>query len=621
MDSRLASSPLDSGATSALPPRAPALLPGQGQLLVGRYHLGALLGEGGMGQVWRARDVALDREVAVKLLAAPDVAEARERFLREARAAAALNHPNIVAIHDLGQESGCLFLVMELVAGGSLREHPPQSVDEAVEVGRQLCAALAHAHAQGLVHRDVKPANVLLVAGASRLTVKLADLGLATSSAASRLTVEGGIVGTVAYLAPEQAIGRVVDGRADLYSLGVLLYELVTGRLPFSGTPVALISQHLHAPVVPPRSHRPDLDPALEAVILRLLAKDPAQRFASADETAAALAGSFAARPSQVLLINLNIISPSGPIREVRFVSDGGVHDLFTIVGLEGTPPGCNISQPDFAGHLQELRFRIPTPLFGDGLIEAIEDAAILANEAATKPFGILGRANRNGNDGTVTRFGWKAQNKSLVIFSGEAYNVEQGITNELFPDERGEGGWPDPVACRRLVNAPQDSINYDLTQPQAVPDNVNSFANFMRFLAAPTPVTSYGKVTSQQIELGRSAFVKSGCDACHKPSMTTGNHLNAALSNKTVNLFSDLLVHDIGTGDGISQGLADGSQFRTAPLWGVGQRLFFLHDGSAANLVEAINAHANEAAQVIRNYQGLTPTERQNLLNFLRSL
>ncbi|HET9767941.1 MAG TPA: protein kinase, partial [Thermoanaerobaculia bacterium] len=301
MDPRLVSSPLDSGATSALPPRAPALLPGSGQLLVGRYQLGSLLGEGGMGQVWRARDVALDREVAVKLLAAPDVAEARERFLREARAAAALNHPNIVAIHDLGQESGCLFLVMELVAGGSLRECPPQSIDEAVEVGRQLCAALAHAHAQGLVHRDVKPANVLLVAGASRLTVKLADLGLAMTSAASRLTVEGGIVGTVAYLAPEQAIGRVVDGRADLYSLGVLLYELVTGRLPFSGTPVALISQHLHAPVVPPRSHRPDLDPAIEAVILRLLAKDPAQRFASADETAAALAGSFAARPSQVL--------------------------------------------------------------------------------------------------------------------------------------------------------------------------------------------------------------------------------------------------------------------------------------------------------------------------------
>ena len=163
-------------------------------------------------------------------------------------------------------------------------------------------------------------------------------------------------------------------------------------------------------------------------------------------------------------LIGLGIISPTGPVREVRFVSDGGVHDLFTIVGLEGTPAGCNIDQPDFVGHQQELRFRIPTPLFGDGLIEAIEDAAILANEAATKPFGILGKANRNGNDGTVTRFGWKAQNKSLVIFSGEAYNVEQGITNELFPDERGESGSADPAASRRVLNAPQDAVNYDLT-------------------------------------------------------------------------------------------------------------------------------------------------------------
>src|SRR5262245_21860338 len=179
-------------------------------------------------------------------------------------------------------------------------------------------------------------------------------------------------------------------------------------------------------------------------------------------------------------LINLNIISPCWPVREVRFVSDGGVHDLFTIVGLPGTPAVCNISQPDFAGHLQELRFRIPTPLFGDGLIEAIEDAAIVSNETAAKPFGIGGRANRNGNDGTITRFGWKAQNKSLVIFSGEAYNVEQGITNELFPDERGEGGRADPAACRRVLTAPQDTVNFELTQPQKVIDDASNFANFL---------------------------------------------------------------------------------------------------------------------------------------------
>ena len=131
-------------------------------------------------------------------------------------------------------------------------------------------------------------------------------------------------------------------------------------------------------------------------------------------------------------------------------------------------------------------------PTFGLGLIEAIEDFTILNNVQPGKLFGIAGSVNRNGNDGTVTRFGWKAQNKSLVIFSGEAYNVEQGITNELFPDERGEGGTPDSQNCRRILPAPQDSVNYELTQPQKVIDNVNAFATFMRFLAAPVQVTSY---------------------------------------------------------------------------------------------------------------------------------
>jgi CxxC motif-containing protein (DUF1111 family) len=264
------------------------------------------------------------------------------------------------------------------------------------------------------------------------------------------------------------------------------------------------------------------------------------------------------------------------------------------------------------------------------GLIEAIEDETILANVSGGKPFGILGSANRNGNDGTVTRFVWKAQNKSLVIFSGEAYNVEQGVTNVLFPDERGEGGAQDPVACRRVVTAPQDIVNYESTQPQLVPDDPNNFANFMRFLAPPTPVSSYGPVTLAQITAGETAFNKAGCAVCHVKSMTTANHATAALRFKTVNLFSDLLVHNVGTGDGISQGLADGTQFRSAPLWGVGQRLFFLHDGRASNLVDAINAHAGEATQVIQNFNGfsalnpannLNATERQNLLYFLRSL
>jgi CxxC motif-containing protein (DUF1111 family) len=337
------------------------------------------------------------------------------------------------------------------------------------------------------------------------------------------------------------------------------------------------------------------------------------------------------------------IISATGPVREVRFVGDGGVHDLFTIVGLPGTPGNCTLSQPDFetaaamdGGFPGILRFRIPTPTFGLGLIEAIEDFTILNNVQPGKPFGIAGSVNRNGNDGTVTRFGWKAQNKSLVIFSGEAYNVEQGITNELFPDERGEDGTPDSQNCRRILPAPQDSLNYELTQPQKVIDNVNALSTFMRFLAAPVQVTSYtsvtqGPITHDQIVLGQAAFTKAGCGICHIPSMPTGSHVTAALAGKPVNLFSDLLVHNIGTGDGISQGGASGAQFRTAPLWGVGQRLFFLHDGRTSDIVQAIKAHGGEAARVINNFNGvsttpddgsnLTATESQNLVYFLRSL
>jgi CxxC motif-containing protein (DUF1111 family) len=332
--------------------------------------------------------------------------------------------------------------------------------------------------------------------------------------------------------------------------------------------------------------------------------------------------------PSQINdLVALNIISATGPVREVRFNNDGGgVHQLFTIMGLPGTPAACTLSQPNFSNNLSALTFRIPTPTFGLGLIEAIEDATILANVGVSKPFGILGTANRNGNDGTVTRFGWKAQNKSLVIFSGEAYNVEQGITNELFPDERGDNGVPDSIDCRRVAPAPQDLVHYELTNPQKTLDNVNSFADFMRFLAPPTPVTSYGSVTNAQITAGEAAFNKAGCAVCHIKTMVTGNHATAALRFKNVNLFSDLLVHNIDTHDDISQGLADGTQFRTAPLWGLGQRLFFMHDGRTSNLVTAINGHGGEALPVTLNFLGtgsvpLDATERQNLIYFLRSL
>ena len=273
------------------------------------------------------------------------------------------------------------------------------------------------------------------------------------------------------------------------------------------------------------------------------------------------------APPSQVAtLTGLGLISGSGPVREVRFRSDGGVHDLFTIVGLPGAPAGCTISQPTFGQHLSEIIFRIPTPTFGAGLIEAIPDANILANVGVSKPFGITGHENRSGNDGTVTRFGWKAQNKSLVIFAGEAYNVEQGISNEAFPDERGEGGVQDPTVCLTVPTA-SDHTNYEQTQPQSVPSDVINFGNFMRFLAPPTPSCTVGVDCSTSVNNGSGLFDSTGCSLCHIRQLQTGNHATAALQNQTAKLFSDLLVHNMGNlGDGIAQGGAGPNEFRSAP-------------------------------------------------------
>jgi tetratricopeptide (TPR) repeat protein/regulation of enolase protein 1 (concanavalin A-like superfamily) len=207
--------------------------------------------------------------------------EGRARLLHEARSAARLNHPNIVTVHDVGETDGSPFIVMELVGGESLYDRRPQALDEIVSVARQICAALEHAHAHDIVHRDLKPENVLLTADG---TAKLVDFGLARSMA-SRLTSEGAIAGTAFYLAPELALGQEFDGRADLYALGVMLYELTTGRLPFTADdPVAVISQHLHAPIIPPRAKNGEIPPALDALIFRLLSKTPAGRPASASE-------------------------------------------------------------------------------------------------------------------------------------------------------------------------------------------------------------------------------------------------------------------------------------------------------------------------------------------------
>ena len=329
-----------------------------------------------------------------------------------------------------------------------------------------------------------------------------------------------------------------------------------------------------------------------------------------------------------------SFITPNGPIREARFQfnsdgsRDGGVHALFVIAGHKDAPD-CHIQQEDFERqvHNNNIIFRIPTPTFGAGLIEQIRDKDILANlssNSTTKAnLGISGRVNRNGNDGTITRFGWKAQNKSLLIFSSEAYNVEMGITNEAFQQERDETD-----GCQ-TATAPND-VTPSVRQIGAI----ENFANFQRFLAPPTPVTtSFGNVSANSIARGRQQFTNVGCALCHTPTLKTPVKTTvAALSNQNVNLYSDLALHQMGPGlaDDILQGLARGDEFRTAPLWGLGKRIFFLHDGRTTDLVEAIRAHQSggnskfgpsEANRVIDNFNRLRDDDTQDLLNFLRSL
>ena len=265
-----------------------------GAILQQRYRLEAELGQGGFGVVYQARDLLLNRDVAIKLLHNGSEAGAGERLLHEARAVAQLSHPNIVNVYDAGILSAAeglggketTYIVMEWVQGRPLSACLPLSLEQTLAVTRQICAALQHAHEHGIIHRDLKPENISIMPDGR---ARLMDFGLA-HSLASRLTSQGMIIGTVFYLAPEQALGQPLDGRTDLYALGVLLYEILAGQLPFTGSdPLAVITQHLHAPPVPPRAHNAAIPPALEALILRLLAKQPDDRPASASQVLQAL--------------------------------------------------------------------------------------------------------------------------------------------------------------------------------------------------------------------------------------------------------------------------------------------------------------------------------------------
>ena len=363
----------------------------------------------------------------------------------------------------------------------------------------------------------------------------------------------------------------------------------------------------------------------------------------------------------QVALATLNgatntvpsFITSTGPIREARFIlnsdgsPDGGVHDLFTVAGRTDAP-GCTLAQPNFAQQLNanNVIFRIPTPTFGLGLVENTPDATLQTNldstQHARSRLGIGGRFNTSGNDGTITRFGWKAQNKSLLMFAGEAYNVEIGTSSELFTNERTavsgcvfNGG---PEDATNLLNQNPNSPNYNTTIGTAseMSSDLVNFAAFSRLSAPPDPAPP-----TQSTLNGQQIFEKIGCALCHSESLTSAASTYTGMGAVVYHPYSDFALHHMGKGlaDGISQGNAGPDEFRTAPLWGVGQRLFFLHDGRTADMLQAIQAHASngvdcrgqhdtrqkncesEANGVIHNMQSLSPTQVQDLLNFLRSL
>ena len=381
-------------------------------------------------------------------------------------------------------------------------------------------------------------------------------------------------------------------------------------------------------------------------------------------------------------------ITPNGPIREARFILnendpsklslDGSVHPLFSIQGRSDAPGGCVLSQPDISTQFanKNVIFRIPTPTFGLGLVENVQDADLVSNAAqehSLNPTVQNGVLNRSGNDQTVTRFGWKAQNKSLLMFAGEAANVEMGVTNELFQNERvpGSGCTGNPL--------PEDTVHVTFPTGDTPADvdvfvssDIENFAVFMRINGAPAQcdfasgVDGNGNALcnplSASAQAGQTVFNNIGCNVCHTESFTTQPSAVAGLSNRTFHPFSDFALHHMGSNlaDGVNQGLAGADQFRTAPLWGLGQRLFFLHDGRTSDLKQAILAHASnplvcvvtgsteaftvtfplqnnatslftpasaslfcgsEADGVVASFKALDSTDQQNLLNFLRSL
>ncbi|MER6534075.1 protein kinase [Streptomyces sp900105755] len=397
--------------------------------------MSTLIGQGGMGQVWTAYDQRLDRRVAVKLLRPDKVAgaeaeELRRRFLRECRVTAQVDHPGLVTVHDAGSEGEELFLVMQYVDGADLSdhlaEHDPYPWQWAVAVAAQLCAVLSAVHAVPIVHRDLKPRNVMVKQDG---TVTVLDLGVASvmDTDTTRLTHTGSPIGSPAYMAPEQAMGGAVGPYTDLYALGVLLHELLSGEVPFAGsTALGVLHRHLYEPPVPVRRTRPEVPEPLEGLVLRLLAKDPQHRPASAQEVYEDLAALLPARgtPSG---------SPLDPTRPFLRPHAPWPDRARTPAPQPATPVAAVPDKPDVAAAVDEVK-----RLLGEGRITQAVDILGAILPAA---------ADQHGERSTVVRT-LRKQYAATLMDDGQ-YRRALPELRRLADERAAEAGQADPQALR----------------------------------------------------------------------------------------------------------------------------------------------------------------------------
>lgn len=406
-----------------------------GRVVAGRYELSTLIGQGGMGQVWTAYDQRLDRRVAVKLLRPDKVAgqeadELRRRFLRECRVTAQVAHPGLVTVHDAGTEGEELFLVMQYVDGADLSdhlaEHDPYPWQWAVAVAAQLCAVLSAVHAVPIVHRDLKPRNVMVKQDG---TVTVLDLGVASVMDAdtTRLTHTGTPIGSPAYMAPEQAMGGAVGPYTDLYALGVLLHELLSGDVPFSGsTALGVLHRHLYEPPLPVRRMRPEVPEALEALVLRLLAKDPQHRPASAQEVYEDLAALLPAR-------GMPTGAPLDPTRPFLRPHAPWPDRARTPAPQPAAPVPPAVEKPDVARAVDEVK-----RLLGEGRItQAVDILGAILPVAA----------EQHGENSPVVRT-LRKQYAATLMDDGQ-YRRALPVLRALAAERAAEAGQADPQSLR----------------------------------------------------------------------------------------------------------------------------------------------------------------------------